>query len=643
MNDEEKIEELKKKLYSRVDNLPKMKHAKLHEHHVLVNRDWDEKGEQAGIPKIEYGKNKTHSFLKGMAVFAVIFFLIAAAIAYYFFMVSPNTISNANIGINISGPITVSAGQELSLDVSIFNNNSVAIESADLVVTYPEGTRNSVDKVTSLVTDRTPIGDIAAGANQRVTIKSILLGEEGSTKNISIALEYKMPGTNSLFIKQKDYPIGIGTGPVSVTVDSVKEITPEQNTKFTVSVKSNSSDVIRDVVLRSEYPFGFNYISAVPGPSSSNNSWRLGDIAPGEVKKIVVEAKIFGQANQERTVRFYAGTAQAKDPNEIDTTFASYSQTVNLKDPFLGADVAINGKGSEIVIVNSGQFIQGDILWKNNLDVSVHNVQILGVLNGVSVDRSSIIAEGGFYKSSDDTLSWEKSTNPELEDIAPNQSGSVHFNMKVFDLTKDLASNLRRPEVTLVFSVKGTRLNENKVSEEVTSQASRKIRVASDLALDTRLLYNDGPFENTGPLPPRVDSKTTYTANVKISNSYNNVRGVIYTASLPIYVKWLGNVSPMTASSTVVYDAENRTVTWNAGDIAPGTGYISNPKEMTFQVELLPSLSQQGQSPIIVSNQRIAGTDSFTNTVVTANGYSLNTQIKLDSKYDMDLDKVVGK
>ncbi len=644
MNDDEgKIEELKKKLYSHTENLPKMKHVKLHEHHVLVNRDWDEKVEQEEIPKIEYGRNRFYKVLKGLIVFSIIFLVFAMGVAYYYFNINPNVISGANIDISVSGPVVVSSGQELSLDVNIFNNNPSVIQSADLIVTYPDGTRRADDKVTSLITDRISIGDIQAGATSRTTIKSIILAEEGSTKNINIALEYKMPGTNSLFVKEKSYPMGISSGPVSISVDSIKEITPEQNTKFLVSVKSNSDSVIKNVVLKAEYPFGFDFTSSSPVPSSSNIGWRLGDIAPGEIKKIEITAKIFGQANQERTVRFFAGTAQTKDPNEIDTIFASADQTFNLKAPFLGADIAINGNGSEIVVVNSGQFIRGEVLWKNNLDVSIHDVAIEAKLGGVSADRTSVNAENGFYNSTNDTLYWEKSNNPELEDVAPNKSGTSYFNMKVFDLTKDLASNLRRPEITLNFTVKGNRLNENKVSEEVTSQASRKIRVATDMGLDTRLLYNDGPFQNTGPMPAKVDSRTTYTVNVKVYNSYNNVKNAIYTAKLPIYVNWLGVVNPVTASSTVVYNLENRTITWNAGDVAPGAGYISNPKEMSFQVEFLPSLSQQNQSPIIINGQRIAGTDSFTNTVVSADGYSLNTQITSDSKYDMSLDKVVGK
>jgi len=640
-NDEGKIEELKKRLYSNTGNLPKMKHVNLHDHHMLVNRDWDEKEKQEAVPKIDNDKGRFYPILKGLVIFAIIFLIVALGIAYYFFSVNPNVTSSANIDIKVSGPVAVSAGQELSLDVDIFNNNAVGLQLADLVVTYPDGTRSADDKVTSLITDRVPIGDIPAGNTQRTTVKSILLGEEGSVKNINVALEYKMPGSNSLFLKEKSYPITISTGPVSVTVASISEITPEQPTVFNVSVKSNSSDVIRDVVIKADYPFGFDYMNATPAPSASNNSWRLGDIAPGETKLIKVNAKLFGQANQQRTVRFYAGTASVNDPNEIATTFATFSQTVNLKAPFLGADVAINGKGDEIIVVSSGQFIQSEILWKNNLDVSIHDVSIEGKLNGNIVDRSSVSVESGFYDSTKDTVLWEKSNSPNMEDVDPGQSGTSRFNMKIFDLTKDLASNLRRPELTLNFTVKGKRFNENNVPEEITSEASRKIRVATDIGVDSKLVYNDGAFQNTGPMPPKVGKETTYTANIKINNSYNSVRGAVYTAKLPIYVRWLGNVSPSSASSTVVYNPETRSITWKAGDIAPGTGYVTNAKEMSFQVAFLPSLSQNNQSPIIVDNQRIAGTDSFTNTVVGLSGYSLSTQISLDSKYDMNFDKVV--
>ncbi len=644
MNEDGKIEELKKKLYSaNTENLPKMKHVNLHDSNILVNRNWEEKEEQAKVPKFDYEKGKAHPFIKGLFVLASIFVIIALAISFYLFDTNPNAISNANIDIKVSGPITIGSGQELSLDVDVYNNNQMPLEIAELVITYPEGTRRADDKMTSLITERVSVGEVGSNDYKRTTIKSIILAEEGATKNINITLEYKLPDTNSIFVKDKIYPVSISTGPVAISVESVGEITPEQNTKFIVSVKSNSKDVIKDVILKAEYPFGFNFIKSDPNPSASNNIWRLGDVAVGETKKIVIDARFFGQVNQERTIRFNAGTVSPNDVNDIGVAFASFASSINLKAPFLGADVSINGKGDEIVVVNSGQLIQGEIIWNNNLDVTIYDVSIGAKLNGGVVDRRSVNAEGGFYKSEIDTILWEKSVAEELESLSPNQTGTSHFGMKVFDLTKDRASNIRRPELVINFKVNGNRLNENKVPEEVISQATRKIRIASDLGLQTRLLYSDGPFENTGGIPPKVNKETTYTVNVKISNSYNTVRDVVYTAKLPIYVKWLDKVSPSTANGTVTYNEENRTITWKAGDVAPGAGYISNPKEMSYQVGFTPSLSQENQSPMIIEGQRISGMDSFTNTVVEAQGYGLNTQIKYDSKYNLNVERVSGE
>ena len=219
MKDEGKMEELKKKLDSTSGDLPKMKHVKMHEHHVSVNRDWDDEEGNKNSEPIEENKkkedpfsvsnldnranrnaiseksksidknsdaSKIYSFLKGLTVFSIVFLIIAAGVAYYYFTINPNIISGSNIELSVSGPIIISAGQELSLDVNVFNNNSDALEDVDLIMTYPDGTRRADDKITSLVTDRIPLGTIAAGGTQRTSVKSIILGEEGSTKNLSL-------------------------------------------------------------------------------------------------------------------------------------------------------------------------------------------------------------------------------------------------------------------------------------------------------------------------------------------------------------------------------------------------------------------------------------------------------------------------
>lgn len=190
-------------------------------------------------------------------------------------------------------------------------------------------------------------------------------------------------------------------------------------------------------------------------------------------------------------------------------------------------------------------------------------------------------------------------------------------------------------------TIRAKRLNEDKVPEEVISTVSRTIKIASDLALTTRLVRNVGPFVNIGPMPPMPEQPSTYTVLVSLKNSYNNVKDVVYTATLPQYVEWLGQTYP--TNSPVTYNADKRQITWQVGDMQPGIGYSSSAKDFAFQVSFLPSIGQLGTTPPIVLNQRIAGKDNFTGKITETKTDPLDIKIETDPKFKYGDDKVGGE
>jgi hypothetical protein len=167
------------------------------------------------------------------------------------------------------------------------------------------------------------------------------------------------------------------------------------------------------------------------------------------------------------------------------------------------------------------------------------------------------------------------------------------------------------------------------------------VKIASDLALTTRLVRNIGPFVNTGPVPPMPEKPSTYTVLVSLKNSYNNVKDVVYTATLPQYVEWLGQTYP--TNSPVTYNADKRQITWQVGDMQPGIGYSSSAKDFAFQVSFLPSLGQLGSTPPIVLNQRVAGKDNFTGKITETKADPLDIKIETDPKFKYGDDKVGGE
>lgn len=637
--DDSHIEQLKKALYSKNAHIKDVQPGQLHPHSSLAQPSW-EKPVDDQYPKVEYGyKGSYNPILQKLLWFAAFFFIFAVGVAGYIFYKGSNLISPNNIDITVSGPVTAPAGEELSLDIDVKNTNNSDLNLADLIITYPDGTRSTTDGVSSMINARVPMGTIKSGETVRKTVKSILFGEENARKNIKVAVEYQVPGSATLFTKEKDYAIYIGNSPLALTVDGLKEVTANQDLTLKLNIVSNSTAVVKDAVLKVDFPFGFQYTSATPAQLSGNNFWALGDVEPGGKRVIVIKGKMVGEENQSRVFKFYVGTADTRNSSAIGTVFANVSSELAVTKPFLGADVSLDGNSVPVYVARAGNQIKGEIVWQNNLDVPINDAVIQVVATGDMLDKTSIETDQGFYRSSNNTLIWDKTTLPALSQTNPGDIGRVQFSLGSLPPTQSNNALFRRPVINLVLNIKGKRLNEQKVSEEITSTVTRQVKISSGLTMVTRLVRTIGPFQNTGPLPPVPDQKTTYTALVTIYNSYNTVRDAVFTTTLPNYVRWMGNISPNTPG--VNFNPDKQELTWPIGEIVAGTGYGTLPKQFAFQVELEPSVSQLGQSPIIVNNQRIAGTDVFADTVVEDVQDPLTIKIEGDPGYKYGDEKVV--
>lgn len=684
--EDNKIEQLKRRLFSNSGGvIPPTPRPRLQKHQVLVKEAWENDpesllnlrgGTESGstiakttvansggnIGPTNIGKTSTPgansvdlrrmssssssstssrtSLFKKILGWSIIVFVLAAAFAGYKIFTGENFVSNNNIDIRLLGPVTSPAGEELSLDVDITNRNSTELILADLVITYPEGTRNADDRVTPLTIERIDLGTIGRGQTIRQTIRSVLFGEENTKKNIKIALEYRVEGSANVFVREKDFPIFIGSSPITVNVESTREAIPEEEHVVKITIRSNSASIVKGLVFKAEYPFGFDFTSAVPTPASDKQTWILGDMQPEEERQIIIRGKMSGGREQERIFRFYTGTEDASDKTEIGTIFVTNSTQVVLKKPFISTDLSLDGKTDAIFIGKAGNEIRGEITWQNNLDVPLTDVVLEARITGDMLDESKVRGDRGFYQSVTDTIVWDKTTFNKLKEIQPNDIGRIQFAFATLKPTVENNANFRRQSLKVELAVKAKRLDEDNVPEEITSNVVRTVKIESDVALSTRLVRSVGPFENTGPIPPEPEKPTTYTVLVSLKNSYNLVKDAVYTATLPQYVTWLGQTYPN--GSGVSYNADKRQITWQVGDIQPGTGYSASAKEFAYQVSFLPSIGQVGTTPEIILEQKILGKDNFTGQVIETTVAPLDIKTETEPGFEYGDDKVGG-
>ncbi len=633
------LEKLQKRMDSRLHSHEfSAERSELDRPEVTVSETWQGDRVEDLVQKTRVEREHKQSVIFKKILYGSIgFFVLAVTIALYVFFVGINSVSSNNIDIAVSGPTSVVGGQELSLDVIVQNKNSTDLESTVLSIEYPSGTRVAGDISTELIHQREVIGVVPARGEARKVMKSVLFGEKETVKTIKITLEYRVKGSSATFSKEKNYDIGISSAPIIVTPEYPTRIKANEPFAFTLNITSNTTELLQNVLVQAEYPFGFVFTSSDPKPVLGNNVWRLGDLGSSDRRTILIRGMLQGQDQDERTFRFVTGIAKQNDDSAIGATLTTLAETVKIEKPGVALQLNIANEKSEDYTAGLGETFTVGVSWENNLPINLVNSKIVVKITGAAFDRSSVFTQtGGFYRSSDNTITWDKNTNPELAQIAPGKNGTVSFSMGVL---KSVSSASRNENITITATLTGNQISANNVPVAVNTSTSQQVKLGSVLALNNKAGRSIGPFENTGPVPPRAEKDTTYTIIWTITNSLNNADAVNVTATLPPYIKWNSLVSP--SSEKITFDPLNRTVTWNVGTVRGGTGFGSVPREVSFQVTLTPSLSQVDTSPILVDTTSVTGTDSFTKKAIQFVENELTTRTTDDPNFKLGEETVI--
>ena len=621
-----KIEELKSKLFSEHYQV-KIEHRDSFPHfqNSEVVDSWEKK-EEVGLGYRERFFMKT-SIFKNFFIFSIVFFVLALGYAAYMFFGNSNSVSNDNIDISILGNNFTAGGEELSLVVGIINKNNSALDLVDLVVEYPKG--GGVDLSFDTEHFRTSLGTIPAGATRNENLKLILFGEQGSVRPIKITLEYRVAGSNAIFLKEKLFQVNITSTPINLLVDAPPSISPNQDITLNVKATLNATKVIPKILVKADYPFGFIFKNSIPAPSFGNNVWDLGDIAPGAEHNIVITGKMVGVFDgEEKTFNISSGSQSDADKSIINVIFNSIKNVVLIKKPFIEANLFINGVSQIEYAVDAKTPIRAEIRYLNNLETRVDDLQIKAKISGNAFNRSSIIAQQGFYDSSKDTITWDKNSKNQLKELNPGDSGSVSFSVSPLSLFSASGGILTNPKINIELSISGNQAIEGSDLNELNNSNGAIIHIISDVGFSGKALYYSGPFTNTGPIPPKAEQSTTYTIMWTLSNTANSISKAQIKATIPSWINFVGPISPVGEGLT--YNDSTREIIWNADRIPKGSGITGPARSASFQVSFKPSLSQVNTNPLIINEAVLTGHDDFANVDIVVKKASLNTRLDSD-------------
>ena len=184
-HDNEKVERLRRAMYSRglSEHIKERPRRTLDDIRPIVGEDW--RHEEMPLPSSIVAPRAVITFVRTalwrVLGLAIVFFIGAVGFfAYYFTLgAGASPASTANIEISISGPPQISGGDPTQIQIAVTNRNQVPLQLADLIITYPSGTRSPADLSTDLSSSsqRISLGTIEAGGrrNKRSSVRHVLL------------------------------------------------------------------------------------------------------------------------------------------------------------------------------------------------------------------------------------------------------------------------------------------------------------------------------------------------------------------------------------------------------------------------------------------------------------------------------------
>jgi hypothetical protein len=615
------IERLERELYSRDYKPPAESRSRLNPAITdEVRNSW--KGSPYA-PRAARPRPLTDSFLKKIFIFAVIFFIVCLGAAAAIFFWGLNTISSDKVSVNYQGPISIAAGNELDFAITVTNNNNTPLLDPVLNITFPDGTKEASDLTVDYPRDQANLGTINVNATSQTPFKAVLFGAAQTVETIKTILQYQVKGSNTTFTKETDYQVTISSAPVSVTLTAPTSVIAGENIVLGVNVTSNSTAPLQNLLLTTQYPFGFQFATATPPANISNDVWMIPSLAPGQQSTFQISGTITGQEGDQPTFHFNVGVASTSNPGLMSINYLSTDDTIPIQQPALEADITFNGESGGTIVANQGDTVTGSITLTNHSSTQISDIQTTAAFSGPLLDPTSPTSDQGFYQSVNKSIVWNSTNAPALANLAPNQSVRLDFTLA--SLSHSQMASFTNGTMAVNVTATGQEVNQGANSPVSSNSAESTVEIQSASAITTSASYSGGPFKNTGPIPPRANTPTTYTITWNLSNGSDNLADAVVRATLPTYITWVGATSPK--GENISYDSLSNQVIWRVGDVAAGTGQSQPAQEVSFQISFLPSTSQLGSSPILINNSTLQAVDTFTNQNITASAAAVDTRL----------------
>lgn len=513
--------------------------------------------------------------------------------------------SEANVAVTLTGTVAAASAEQATFVFRYTNNNWASLKNAAVVFEYPE--TFAPDPAASLLLSEgraeAVLGEVPSRGTGEVRLSGKFYVTRDDQAVVKAALVYDAANGKSRIGRPAEGEVRLASLPLSFEVAAPLELASDQEVQYEIRYGNTGTASFKNLEIRLEYPRGFTFIGAEPGPSSGDALWSLGELKAESEGKIVVRGKLVGERDEQKLVHGGIGFVRG------DGRFIAYKEherrTRIAASPFIILQ-KVNGSTGPLLI-NPGEKLSYEISYKNDGSIGIRDAILTAEIDSPYIDWSTLqLNSKGAYVESTKAIFWKASDVPALARIDPSESGTISFAVSTYADLKERFPDAREISIRSIAKIDSPDIPAlNGSTTKVVASRVLTAKLNAPLITDFSGYYQDTVFPNSGPISPIVGQETTYTFHYQATGFLNRIENARISFMLPTGIRYTSKMSPSTEKMT--FNERSNELVWDIGTLEPGKG-----RELVFQIGATPYPGSVGQEVILVSKASFTGRDVFT-------------------------------
>ncbi|MDD5341408.1 MAG: hypothetical protein PHC97_03150 [Patescibacteria group bacterium] len=596
------------------------------------------------LPALNKLEHKKKNGLKSLLILILVLFFLFAASALGFFVFQPKSNFTENkINLEIKGPFNISSGERITYEIKISNGEGVSLKNVQLIAHMPTGFIFENSTLMSKMVqggEQSPsvktwkLNDIFSNESTSVSVTGKLIGPVGSSEQFLANLNYQPVNFSSEFQKETSLTTQIDDSTFFIEPTYPAEVANSDQSEFTLNVKNKSEATELDSMrVELNYPaeFALNESQITIGENklplikekivkgTAQKIWTIEKLLPQAEAKIKFSGKFNVDAS--KNLEFDLKT-ELKGSGEAYISQDEQKFDIDVVKGDLLTTLIINGS-SQDKPANFGDSLNMLLTVKNKSSKLLGDLKIRAVIDSPLIDWTSLQDQNNGVRQ-DNQILWTKDQIPQLSLLIPEAEIEIPIQINIKNTKPE---NISVKDL-LVKSYFEAQINKTETKDSQVKISSNTITNAinTDLDLSSQIRYfaADNTTIGSGPLPPIVGQKTTYTVFLKLTNSLHEITDIEVDVKLPGYVTFEGNEKISTG--TLAKNDQNQVV-WKISRIP------TSIKETTaeFQISINPILSDINKILTLISEISLKATDSQTQSIITKSLSGFTTNLDADN------------